>query len=642
MRRAALAARDKRHFDSREFMAQPGPSTSSAARILKRGPSVEGAGGTSGIVLPLKMIGDGNQWSAYTVSTVVGTSGREYDLLVDTASSDLWLASTRCGSPPCRAAQSRLYDPSAAQATDTDVPVNYLVGSIHGPVVWDTVSMGGYEITTQALIAAGSVENEGLFAGFSGIFGLALESNSQIAQLIPSVITDDPDGAPYWSNLFGASPFVPRFFSFALERPGFTNIPSVLGIGMHPTSIVSDPNELKFYSIVEGETASAYWRVEVRAITAYVNGRPLPIELGRSAAVPRSSVPVAVFDTGGPVILASTHIANAIYGAWGIDPPMNSDGHFYMPCTTLLNLSITIGTTEYPIHPLDLAYKASPDDQGCTGTIVSDTYLDQPHAAGDLILGVPFLRNLYTVLSFSDKVGEHEDDLLANPRVGMMNLTDPTKAVSEWKSVRIDGIPLRTQVAPSSTATATETDNLHKPKMDVGIIVGIAIISFFALCAALFVLWWFLVRRRLAREESDDPATEEQRQQDKDFAMALAGRGSRYDGSSYATKYSTGNETATTLRYPDGKEKDLTPRSSRKSEYYQLEAEPYQDATSPPLTAFHRDTSPLRWDPQEESGTGPHDYPPRQLSRTFSNPLRPGSVPSPIPEAGFEHAPARP
>jgi len=74
---------------------------------------------------------------------------------------------------------------------------------------------------------------------------------------------DDPDGAPTWSNMWGAFPMVPRFFSFILERPGFKSTPSVMGLGMHPASIADSVDKINFYSIVPGETASAYWRLSV-------------------------------------------------------------------------------------------------------------------------------------------------------------------------------------------------------------------------------------------------------------------------------------------------------------------------------------------------------------------------------------------
>lgn len=215
---------------------------------------------------------------------------------------------------------------------------------LQGPIVWDRVELGGYTIDTQALIAATDVQSEPLSDGFSGMYvqyasltltccldirslGLALESTSQISAVLPSVTSDEADGAPFWSNMFGAEPNVSRFFSVSLERPGFDTIPSLLGIGMHPSSLVKDPADIHFYDIVPGDYASSFWRLQVRKLTAYVDGVPHDIELGRSKAVPDAPNTVAVFDTGGPVILASTNDANAIYGAFGINPPANSDGY---------------------------------------------------------------------------------------------------------------------------------------------------------------------------------------------------------------------------------------------------------------------------------------------------------------------------
>lgn len=54
----------------------------------------------------------------------------------------------------------------------------------------------------------------------------------------------------------------------------------------------------------------------------YVNGTTRPIQLGMSKSGAAS--PSAILDSGTPVIITTTAVANAIYGAIGISP--SSDG----------------------------------------------------------------------------------------------------------------------------------------------------------------------------------------------------------------------------------------------------------------------------------------------------------------------------
>lgn len=235
----------------------------------------------------------------------------------------------------------------------------------------------------------------------------------------------------------------------------------------------------------------------------------------------------------------------------------------------MLNLSITIGRIELPIHPLDLSYSSDPASSYCTGAIVASDTLTQ----GDMILGVPFLRNVYSVLQYSESIGEDSDDILANPRLGLMSLTNASQAITEWHSVRIDHVPLK---QPTSTPSAdTLSTGSNGKKLSVGIEVVLGIVGFFVVCAILFIVRWFLLRRRFAAEKA---APQQMDPHDKDLALALAGA-ERYRGSR-STRYSVPSDVMTlhTVRYDEHGDKaasgkgsygdadGLTPRSSRRSD----------------------------------------------------------------------------
>lgn len=246
------------------------------------------------------------------------------------------------------------------------------------------------------------------------------------------------------------------------------------------------------------------------SITAWVDGLPKPIALGMSAGVPLSSQPVAILDTGGPPILASSAIANAIYGAYNISPaqdgnckylPLTNFTHFsqhfpdYLPCTTPLNLTIALSNFQFPVHPLDLTslpQTLSPgaDTNTCVGIIQAYDGLGQ---LGDMVLGVAFMRNVYSVLS-----SESSPTGVVKHQLGLYPLTNGAQAMEEFKTVRVFG----QSVTPGSQTHSAVTTGSGK-KFGVGLIVLIAILGFFGLCAILFTIRWCCLRKRFKNEDAE-------------------------------------------------------------------------------------------------------------------------------------------
>lgn len=110
-----------------------------------------GDGGSGGIVLPLDMFTVATYETVYSLPLYVGTPAQTLSVQVDTGSSDLWIASTSCSTQACKQANGKLYDPSQAQKTGKSFSINYVQGEVSGPIVWDTIRFGGYEIDGQAL-----------------------------------------------------------------------------------------------------------------------------------------------------------------------------------------------------------------------------------------------------------------------------------------------------------------------------------------------------------------------------------------------------------------------------------------------------------------------------------------------------------
>ena len=226
------------------------------------------------------------------------------------------------------------------------------------------------------MCAADEVQNESLNLGFSGILGFGLGGISAIENAVRTTgntALADGLGAPIVLNLFnpnvqGGTP-TQQWFALVLDRPGFTQdqadpssnnasaTPSIpawshvwparLAIGAHvdevvhafavaagntasPSSTTALDAALQTVPLVTtpgaGTSSDAYthWKTRLSGITIYMDdGSPRDVHLSRG--VDGGAFPVAVLDSGGPNVLASRAVADAVYSIWGVN--MSEDGN---------------------------------------------------------------------------------------------------------------------------------------------------------------------------------------------------------------------------------------------------------------------------------------------------------------------------
>lgn len=185
----------------------------------------------------------------------------------------------------------------------------------------------------------------------------------------------------------------------------------------------------------------------------------------------------------------------------------------YVPCTTPLNMSVTLdGRAPLPLHPLDLTSTSSSSTSTCIGLIQAYRPGSAVASIADLILGVPFMRSVYTVMAYDppDSHGVFPNSTTGagwptiRPRLGLLGLTNPSVALDEFHTVRVLNQPLPPGGAGAGGGSGAGQANGGKlaeeggKKMSVGLEVLLGLVGFFALCFLLFALRWVVHRRRMA------------------------------------------------------------------------------------------------------------------------------------------------
>ena len=167
----------------------------------------------------------------------------------------------------------------------------------------------------------------------------------------------------------------------------------------------------------------------------------------------------------------------------------------YVPCNTPITVSITIGQIQLPMHPLDMSLHPSndPTSTSCVGTIQANPSVDQGKVQGDIILGVPFLRNVYVVHDLGSK-----DGIARKPRLGVASLTNATLAAAEFQNVRIKNL------SPDGSPNGMNGNSREQPTrdgMNTALKIGVGILIFVVVCGALCGVLRWTMRRRLRQEQ---------------------------------------------------------------------------------------------------------------------------------------------
>lgn len=386
-------------------------------------------------------ITDEDNDSSYSGVVSIGTPAQNFDLVLDTGSSDLWVATSSCSA--CASYEFTTSKSSTFQSSGTPLEINYGSGSVKGSVAEDTVTFGGFTINQQELLAVSSITS-GLITGeLSGIMGLGFNTISAL------------NATPFWQALYNANQLSEPLFSFYLARyidqstmstaPGGT-----LTLGGTNSSLYQGSIE---YLDLTGP--ASYWLLNVNSLSVQ----------GNTVSVGSSSL--AAIDTGTTLIAAPSTVAAAIWAQVPGSEALTGEyaGLYAFPCTTDVTVTISFGGSTWTINPADMnlgsisTTTSAATTQMCAGGIFDiGTSVGSGSNVPTWIIGDTFLKNVYSVFRANPAaVGFAQlASGLSTTATGTSN-PNPAKVTSSATSTSSSGNPLLGAASPKSNIAVSLT-----------------------------------------------------------------------------------------------------------------------------------------------------------------------------------------
>ncbi|OCB89454.1 acid protease [Sanghuangporus baumii] len=326
--------------------------------------------------------------SSYFAPISVGTPPQEFNVILDTGSSDLWVASNQCLACPQKSPLFDSSQSSSLSSSQQSITISYGSGQVAGTVATDAVSMGGFTISEQTLSIVDQISSNFLTQPVSGLMGLAFQTIAQSR------------ATPFWETLANENQLTDPEMSFWLTRfvddtqaqelePG-----GAFTLGGTNSSLFT--GDIDFVDIPEDVTPS-FWLLPLQEVTVQ----------GNSVSIPTGDAGLAAIDTGTTLVAgpstAVQNIFNEIQDSEALTGQLQ--GFFAFPCDTTVAVTLNFGSRTWEISDADFNLGAI-DAQGqqCLGGIFdldAGTNIDSSNSIPAWVIGDTFLKNVYSVFRFN-------------------------------------------------------------------------------------------------------------------------------------------------------------------------------------------------------------------------------------------------
>lgn len=298
--------------------------------------------------------------SSWTAPLYGGTPSREYQVVLDTGSADLWIA-------------SQYYNPadsSSFQNQSTPFQIQYGSGEVAGYEATDTFSLAGTTVQNLHFAVAEEVSSGLTSSAMEGIMGMGFQKLAASGE------------PPFWvaANV--------DTFSFYLERASLTSPNQeqpggIFTLGGTNSSLYQ--GDINYNPLIQ----ELYWMVQLGAAGT------------RGSNVNLDGLTRAAIDTGTTLIGAPDDVVAELYGQIP-NSRSQGNGYYSFPCSASIDATLTFGNKQYTI----------PDSDFIAGSLQGSECLGAFFGLGtnsqtDLqwIVGDAFLKNVYSVFTTNSNQG---------------------------------------------------------------------------------------------------------------------------------------------------------------------------------------------------------------------------------------------
>ncbi|KAJ6584096.1 aspartic peptidase A1 [Mycena vulgaris] len=346
--------------------------------------------------------------------TIAGTT---VSVILDTGSSDLWVS----------------FPGTAPTTTDLgkSLSLSYAVGSAAGNIHSAKLEFDGYTVEDQAFLLVANASSFSSDSAFDGLVGLGPNEGSQILDKLDNGSAGDS----MLNRIFSQNKATSNYITFLLDRK-------------------NDPGETLTGQFTIGETVKGFENITSQAklncrdqqhwqaltdkdksVTG-PDGNVISID----SIVPKApdGQLVAVFDSGFTFSQVPRDMSDAIYGRVQGAVYDSTNEWWTVPCGQMINVTFSFGGVLFPIHPLDVVddnFKIL-DKNGnhvCIGAFQPITSAFSLFGNFDMIMGMTFLRNAYTLMDF----GDWADD---SSYIQLLPLTNAADAHADFVKARLAGV----------------------------------------------------------------------------------------------------------------------------------------------------------------------------------------------------------
>ncbi|KAK0187821.1 aspartic peptidase domain-containing protein [Armillaria mellea] len=369
---------------------------------------------------------------AYYTNLTLG--GQLFTVQIDTGSSDLWVAG------------------NVTESIDTGGTTGITYCRWFGPIKTSTIQLAGYTVQDQAFLQITPDSDHPIGIG---IMGLGPTSASAIYYNLTAVSRIHCSG-PYISTKH----FDPELFDMPHGDVDPTDVfPGKISIGELLDGYSNVESEPKLEVTIVPDVDSLQQRFQflldedgiigpdgepiyiITEVPKYVNmflremSKLLPSFLPNKFTTPIRSVADAIYSG---ISGAEYQNITGIGEIWVI------------PCDEEVNITFKFSGNSYHMHPLDVTMDPSlfnlpkivnsNGQTSCLGAF-QPIIFTPPAPTFDIILGMSFLRNVYTVFNYGDFIADGNGTTIrGDPYVQLLSTTDPAEAHSDFVAVRLSGL----------------------------------------------------------------------------------------------------------------------------------------------------------------------------------------------------------